>query len=64
MIEVMGNLINLLSSYESFGKQFCIVAKIKKLHHKSPFKLVVQVKRGIQKPYGTVKTAAECHDKS
>ena len=33
--EVMGNLINLLSSYESFRKQFCIVAKIKKLHHKS-----------------------------
>ena len=33
--EVMGNLINLLSSYESFGKRFCIVAKIKKSHHKS-----------------------------
>ena len=55
----MGNLTNLLSSYESFGKQFCIIVKIKKLHHESSFKLVVRVKRGIQKPYGTVKTAAE-----
>lgn len=57
--EVMGNSTSLLSSYESFGRRFCIVAKIEKSNHKSSFKLVAQVKRGIQKPYGTVKTAAE-----